>query len=129
MIDNASVNSSLSSPVTGDSNSIPASPISVYSTDNQFDPTYSGGMDSLAVYPGTGSTVSPDTDSFLRSGTTSAGLSPFPILSPNSRQNWSLIDGNSDMPSEISEGLMDSMSHSVWSGKHIQTMSIFIMFY
>lgn len=43
-------------------------------------------------------------------------ISPFPVLSPASRQNWLLIDGNVEMPNEVSEGLMDSMNHSIWSG-------------
>jgi hypothetical protein len=114
----------LSSPATAGSASIPGSPLSTYSTDNQYDPSYSGGGYSLMVAPGTNSIPSSpntDFDSTGRSAFTSAlsPYSPFPtnLMSPASRQNWLLIDGNVEMPSELSEGLMDSMHHSVWSGK------------
>jgi hypothetical protein len=101
--------------------------MSTYSTDNQYDPSYSGGGYSLMVAPGTNSIPSsPNTefDGAGRSAFTSAlsPYSPFPIsMSPVSRQNWLLIDGNVEMPSEISDGLMDSMNHSIWSGKVLNT--------
>lgn len=124
VIDNVSTGTGISlSPATNGSASFPASPMSTYSTDNQFDPSYSSGGYSLMVAPGTNSIPSSPNTEFDGTGRTAftnalSPRSPFPInLSPASRQNWLLIDGNVDMPSDISDGLMDSMHHSVWSGK------------
>ncbi|CAO3640711.1 unnamed protein product [Mucor fragilis] len=123
VIDNASANTELSSPISTESTSIPVSPMSTFSMDNQYDPTYSGGGYSLMVAPGTNSMPSsPNTMTEMESTGRSAfsgalsPISPFPALSPASRQNWLLIDGNVEMPNEVSEGLMDSMNHSIWSG-------------
>lgn len=123
VIDNASANTNLSSPISAGTTSIPVSPMSTYSMDNQYDPAYSGGGYSLMVAPGTNSMPSsPNTitemDSTGRSAFSTAlsPFSPFPALSPTSRQNWLLIDGNVEMPTEVSEGLMDLMNHSIWSG-------------
>ncbi|OAD00432.1 hypothetical protein MUCCIDRAFT_113913 [Mucor lusitanicus CBS 277.49] len=122
VIDNASANTELSSPVSAGSVSIPVSPMSTFSMDNQYDPSYSGGGYSLMVAPGTNSMPSsPNTMTEMESTGRSAfsgalsPISPFPALSPASRQNWLLIDGNVEMPNEVSEGLMDSMNHSIWS--------------
>lgn len=119
VIDNVSGITSQSSPITAGTTSIPVSPMTTSSMENQYDPTYSGGRDSLNVAPGTSSILSSPMTDFESSGRLGGGLSPyspFPILSPASRQNWLLIDGNGDMPIEISDGLMDSMNHSIWSG-------------
>ncbi|KAL9549481.1 hypothetical protein PS6_006058 [Mucor atramentarius] len=122
VIDNASANTELSSPMSAGSTSIPVSPMSTFSMENQYDPNYSGGGYSLMVAPGTNSMPSSpnamtEMESTGRSAFSGAlsPISPFPVLSPASRQNWLLIDGNVEMPNEISEGLMDSMNHSIWS--------------
>lgn len=120
VIDNVSGSTPQSSPMTAGTASIPVSPMSTSSMDNQYDPTYSGGGYSLAVAPGTSSIPSSPMTEFESSGRLGSGLSPyspFPNLSPASRQNWLLIDGNGEMPIDISDGLMESMNHSIWSGK------------
>lgn len=119
VIDNVSGITSQSSPITPGTTSIPVSPMSISSMDNQYDPTYSGGGYSLSVAPGTSSMPSSPFTEFESSGRLGSGLSPyspFPNLSPASRQNWLLIDGNGEMPIDISDGLMESMNHSIWSG-------------
>jgi hypothetical protein len=47
-------------------------------------------------------------------------MSPLPLATPFTsprHQTWLLMDGNSEMPTEVSDGLMNSLSKSVWSGK------------
>lgn len=128
VIDNVSVAASQASP-TPSANSIPVSPMSTFSMDNQYDPSYSGGARSLSVAPGTSSLPSSPNTDFESTGRL-GGLSPYspmPNLSPVSRQNWLLIDGNVEMPIDISDSLMDSMNHSMWSGKF--TMHNFFFVY
>ncbi|KAG0175172.1 calcium channel protein [Apophysomyces sp. BC1021] len=95
--------------------SIPVSPMSFISTDSQ--PGSPFGADSLSVVPGTSSlrgtpSPNPDYDESILFG--SGGLSPYSI-SPSSRQNWLLIDGNASMSSEQAESLLDSLEKSPWS--------------
>jgi hypothetical protein len=116
VIDNVSAMAAQSSPTTPGTI---LSPMSNFSTDNQYDTSFSGGAYSLSVAPGTSSIPSSPNTDFENSGRMGSALSPYspiPNLSPASRQNWLLIDGNVEMPSEISDGLMDSMHHSIWSG-------------
>ncbi|CEP11360.1 hypothetical protein [Parasitella parasitica] len=122
VIDNASANTELSSPISVGSVSVPVSPISTFSVENQYDPSYSEGGLSLMVAPGTNSVPSsPNTNAEIDStgrSVFSSALSPFspiPAFSPATRQTWLLIDGNVEMPTEVSEGIMDSMNHSIWS--------------
>lgn len=127
VIDNVSNVTSQSSPTPSD-NSIPVSPMSTFSMDNQYDPSYSGGAHSLSVAPGTSSLPSSPNTDFESTGRLGSGLSPYspmPNLSPVSRQNWLLIDGNVEMPIDISDSLMDSMNHSMWSGKFITRNVLF----
>lgn len=121
VIDNVStIMTTQSSPTTPGTTSIPVSPMSHFSMDNQYDASFSGGAYSLSVAPGTSSIPSSPNTDFEHSGRLGGSLSPYspiPNLSPNSsRQNWLLIDGNVEMPTEISDNLMDSMHHSIWSG-------------
>lgn len=119
VIDNVSGMTSQSSPITPGTTSIPVSPMSTSSMENQYDPAYSGGAYSLSVAPGTTSIPSSPLTEFESSGRLGNALSPyspFPNLSPISRNNWLLIDGNGEMPIDISDGLMESMNHSIWSG-------------
>lgn len=125
VIDNVAAITSQSSPTPSGNSLPPVSPMSNYSMDNQYDPYYSGGGHSLSVAPGTSSIPSSPNTEFDGSSRL-GGLSPYsplPNLSPGSRQNWLLIDGNVDMPTDISESLMDSMNHSMWSGKRIYLLS------
>ncbi|KAI8075574.1 Ion transport protein-domain-containing protein [Thamnidium elegans] len=127
VIDNVPAVTSQASP-TPSANSIPASPMSTFSMDNQYDPYYSNGAHSLSVAPGTSSLPSSPNTDFESTGRL-GGLSPYspmPNLSPASRQNWLLIDGNVEMPIDISDSLMDSMNHSMWSGK--LTIHILILY-
>ncbi len=121
VIDNAVGTTAQSSPVTTPGTA-PASPMSNFSVENQFDPNYSGGAYSLSVAPGSTSIPSSPNTDFESTGRLGSGLSPYsplPNLSPASRQNWLLIDGNSEMPIDVSDGLMDSMNRSVWSGNNL----------
>ncbi|KAI8378680.1 Ion transport protein-domain-containing protein [Choanephora cucurbitarum] len=126
VIDNAPANTDYSSPISAGTNSIPVSPMSTYSVENTpLDSSYGGPAYSLVVAAGTNSIPSsPNTDFETTGG---SGRSPFtgvlspysplaPQLSPASRQHWLLIDGNLDMSTEMSDGLMDSIQSSVWSG-------------
>ncbi|KAI9483591.1 MAG: Ion transport protein-domain-containing protein [Benjaminiella poitrasii] len=121
VIDNVSANVDQSSPGTAGTTSIPVSPLSNISMENQYDASLSGGPYSLMVAPGTNSNPSSpytDFDNASRSPF-SGGLSPYSPLShfsSSSRLNWALIDGNIEMPVEVSQGLIDSMGHSIWSG-------------
>ncbi|RCH95425.1 hypothetical protein CU098_003574, partial [Rhizopus stolonifer] len=119
VIDNVSANTDISSPASAGTTSIPVSPMSTFSTENPLDPSYTSPAYSLIVAPGTSSIPSsPNTESGGRSSFSGA-LSPYsplpPQLSPASRQNWLLIDGNIDMSTEMSDGLMDSINRSIWS--------------
>ncbi|CAO3641997.1 unnamed protein product [Mucor hiemalis] len=119
VIDNVSTGAlptAQSSPATP--GTAPVSPMSNFSLDNMYDPTYSGGGYSLSVAPGTSSLPSSPNTDFEGTGRLGGALSPYspiPNLSPASRQNWLLIDGNNEMPLDVSDGLMDSMSHNIWS--------------
>jgi hypothetical protein len=102
-----------SSPTTPGSYSSPASPN--YSLDAHYDSSLIG--DNLSILPN--SSLSSPLEYDNRSSH-SGGLSPYsptPSASPTSRQNWQLIDGNMEMPFDISESLVALMSHSVWSSK------------
>lgn len=120
VIENA-MDSNISSPVM---NSAPVSPMTIASNEVQYDPNFSGGVDSLIVAPGTsGLTPSPNTEIDSAGQSTFLGgltpLSPYPtIISPSIRQNWLYVDGNIEMPKDVSEGIMDSMNQSVWSGTY-----------
>jgi hypothetical protein len=92
---------------------MPASPN--FSVDAHYDSSLIG--DNLSILPN--SSLSSPLEYDNRSSH-SGGLypySPTPSASPTSRQNWQLIDGNMEMPFEISESLVELMSHSVWSSK------------
>ncbi|KAI7900056.1 Ion transport protein-domain-containing protein [Cokeromyces recurvatus] len=103
--------------------SLPVSPQSAFSMENQYDSPVSNGIYPLMITTTFGTNSSPSSpntefDSIYRSPF-SGGLSPSPVThhpSPSTRLNWALIDGNLEMPIEISQGLMDSMNHSIWSG-------------
>ncbi|KAI8378320.1 Ion transport protein-domain-containing protein [Blakeslea trispora] len=125
VIDNAPLNTDNFSPVSAGTNSIPVSPMSTYSVENTpLDSSYGGPAYSLAVTAGTNSIPSsPNTDFEATGGSNRSPftnvLSPYspmaPQLSPASRQHWLLIDGNVDMSTETSDGLMDSIQNSIWS--------------
>ncbi|KAG0747200.1 hypothetical protein G6F57_006621 [Rhizopus arrhizus] len=99
----------------------PVSPMSMFSTDVQFNsPNAAGISDSPNLWINTNSQPSSPRTDFDRSPRT-IGLSPhsplLPSLSPaTTRQNWLLMDANADMPTEISEGLIESINHSMWAG-------------
>ncbi|EIE92076.1 hypothetical protein RO3G_16787 [Rhizopus delemar RA 99-880] len=99
----------------------PVSPMSMFSTDVQFNsPNATGVSDSPNLWINTNSQPSSPRTDFDRSPRT-IGLLPhsplLPSLSPaTTRQNWLLMDANADMPTEISEGLLESINHSMWAG-------------
>ncbi|KAI9268809.1 Ion transport protein-domain-containing protein [Sporodiniella umbellata] len=113
----------------------PTSPISVFSTDAQYNSSASPGLpDSLSVGISSNSAPSsPFSDYDHSNGRSprSLGLAPHsplpPGLSPTTiRQNWLLMDANAEMPNDISDGLLDSMEHTIWAGMLYLILYIYI---
>ncbi|KAI8889134.1 hypothetical protein K501DRAFT_329474 [Backusella circina FSU 941] len=101
-------------PLTYHHHQYPSSPMSPNSTEVQYDISHS-------VSDASSPTI--EIDHLNRTNTThsTGGLSPMSPLplatsfgSPR-HQTWLLMDGNSEMPNDVSDGLMDSLSKSVWS--------------
>ncbi|KAI8977429.1 Ion transport protein-domain-containing protein [Mycotypha africana] len=124
VIDNAHVNPDTSSdtPMLSTAGTLtipPLSPLSAISMDSQYN-AYSPGGTSLIVASGTPNTSPSPIDSSSQNASAST-LSPeslIPFTSPTSKNNWLLIDGNADMPSELSDSLLNIIDQSVWSGKY-----------
>lgn len=120
MIDNAPIVSNDSSPATKGTQSVPVSPNSLSSnTDIRNSSHISSGVDSLMVSPGITPARNTETDTSAGQSALLGGLSPlspYPAISPSIRQSWLYVDSSIEMPRDVSEGLMDSMSQSVWSG-------------
>ncbi|KAI8140598.1 Ion transport protein-domain-containing protein [Fennellomyces sp. T-0311] len=97
---------------------VPVSPMSNYSFETQYGSPIMTGGESLNVAVGT---VSPQASPFSNSDQEDSilhhgALSPNTPYSPTiMRQNWRVIDGNSNMSSELAEFLMDSLHRSQWS--------------
>ncbi|KAI8381166.1 Ion transport protein-domain-containing protein [Radiomyces spectabilis] len=97
---------------------IPTSPFSNFSVDSPL------GADSLSVMPGT--TSLPSSPISEMGDNNSGGLSPnspWAGLSPMTRQQWLLVDGNSNLSSDQANTLMSSLYTNMWSDmlEHEQT--------